>query len=285
MAFFRPRIIFLGLLALILILLISFPHIELFIEKHSLNSPPPYKRLTDVKGVSVQPASIEGKIKYPQDYTIVLLGDSMTEKLGNADELRGYLNEYYPDKTFEVLNYGYGSTNILSLMDRITKHTFHTRDFRPINEILYNLIIIESMGYNPLSELPLDQGLQKQNQTLDEITTELKKGHPDAQIVFLATIAPDRKTYAKTTVDVSDEERKKWVEERNRYIENHIQYAKDHSIPVIDLYHASMDANDNGKYIYIDQTDYIHPSPTGVLYISKGIADFIAKNKLVESNH
>ena len=34
------------------------------------------------------------KIKYPQDYTIILVGDSMTEVLGNSDELRKYLKEY-----------------------------------------------------------------------------------------------------------------------------------------------------------------------------------------------
>jgi hypothetical protein len=73
-----------------------------------------------------------GKIKYPQDYTIVLLGDSMTEALSNADEIRGYLNEYFPDKTFEVLNYGYGATSVLSAGQRLTQTHYANRDFRPI---------------------------------------------------------------------------------------------------------------------------------------------------------
>ena len=36
----------------------------------------------------------------------------------------------------------------------------------------------------------------------------------------------------------------------------------------------------NSKSIYIDQKDHIHPSPTGVLFISKEIADFLVSNNL-----
>ena len=42
------------------------------------------------------------KVKYPQDYTIVLLGDSMTETLGNSVELKQFLSAHYSGKTFEV---------------------------------------------------------------------------------------------------------------------------------------------------------------------------------------
>ena len=83
------------------------------------------------------------KVKYPQDYTIVMVGDSMTEALGNSDELKKFLSEYYFGKTFEVLNYGFGATNILSVFDRITKETEHGRKFRPIEDIDYNLILLE----------------------------------------------------------------------------------------------------------------------------------------------
>jgi hypothetical protein len=139
-----------------------------FLEKQSLKVPKPFKKLDNVQGVSV--SSESGKIKYPHDYTIVLLGDSMTETLGNADELRGYLNEYFPDKTFEVLNYGYGSTNILSAKDRLKTTTYHSnRDFRPIMDIDFDYLIIESFGHNPLSEYPLEEGLKKQTEALDDI--------------------------------------------------------------------------------------------------------------------
>ena len=86
------------------------------------------------------------KVKYPQDYTIVMVGDSMTETLGNSDELKKFLSDYYPGKSFEILNYGFGATNILSVMDRITKDTERGRKFRSIESIAYELILLESFG-------------------------------------------------------------------------------------------------------------------------------------------
>src|SRR5581483_12519473 len=53
-------------------------------------------------------------IKPKGTYKIVLVGDSLTEFLGNNELLKDDLKNYYPDKTFKVDNYGFGSTNILS---------------------------------------------------------------------------------------------------------------------------------------------------------------------------
>ncbi len=281
------RKLVIGIIILVIILfVITFPSIynsiSLRLEKHSLKAPPPFKTLAQVKGISTfNLSSVSGMIKYPQDYNIVLVGDSMTEKLGNSTELKGYLNQYYPDKTFEVLNYGYGSTSILSIEDRLNKDTFFGRDFRPILNIAFDLILIESMGHNPLSQYSLEEGLKIQNQTLDKIVADIEQKHKKSSIIFVATIAPDKKNYAQGKMDLSPDIRAKWALERDAYIENHIAYAKSHNIPVIDIYTKSKDSDGNGKYIYIDQTDHIHPSPTGVLFISKEIADYIAKNKLL----
>src|SRR3990167_9097180 len=125
------------------------------------------------------------KVKYPQDYTIVMVGDSMTETLGNSDELKKFLSDYYPNKSFEVLNYGFGATNILSVMDRITKETEHGRKFRPIGDIDYNLILLESFGQNPLSELKLEEGLKRQTEELDKIVSTLRETNPKGVIVFV----------------------------------------------------------------------------------------------------
>lgn len=271
----------------ILILAVFIPSaynfVTLQIEKHSIKRPPPFKTLAEVKGITkVEPATVSGKLKYPHDYTIVLLGDSTTEILGNSDELKGYLNEYYPDKTFEVLNYGFGSTNILSAMDRLTKGTYYHRDFRPILDIDFDLILIESFAHNPLSQFPLNEGLQKQTEALDQIVKTIHEQNPRAKIAFVATIAPNKDDYAKgSTYKQTAAARKKWVEERNAYFKNHIDYAISHNISLINVYQKSIDSNGSGKSIYINTTDHIHPSPTGVLFISREIADFIAKNELL----
>lgn len=219
-------------------------------------------------------ATIEGKIKvkYPQDYTLVLVGDSMTEKLGNSDELRAYLKKYYPNKSFEILNYGFGSTNILSVDERLKKETFHGRKFMPILNIAFDVILVESFGHNPLSEFPLEEGLKKQTEALDRIVEDIKKENSDAKVVFVATIAPNIQKYALNQVTLDTKTRAKWATERMRYIQNHIDFAKAHNIPLIDIYDASLKGDQGGNLDYIDNKDYIHPSPNGVYFISEAIA-------------
>jgi len=221
------------------------------------------------------------KVKYFQDYTIVLVGDSMTEKLGNSDELRMYLKKYYTDKTFEVLNYGFGSTNILSVQERLEKTTFHGRDFRPILDIAFDLILIESFGNNPLSEMPLDQGLKKQTEALDKIMEATRRENPKAKIAFVATIAPNRYSYGKKLVDLTPEKRAQWADERTQYIKNHIDYANAHQIPLINIYQKSLKGNEGGSLEYLSSDDYIHPSPNGVYFISEEIAKGIFEQKLL----
>lgn len=220
------------------------------------------------------------KVKYPQDYTIVMVGDSMTETLGNSTELKQYLSDYYK-KSFEVLNYGFGATNILSVIDRITKETEHGRKFRPIADINYDLILVESFGENPLSQYPLEEGLRRQNKELDKIVETLKNTNPKGKIVFVATISPNKITFAQNQVDLTNEVRANWVKERIAYIQNHIGYANSHNIPVINIFKDSLMENGDGNPDYINTQDYIHPSPSGIIFISKEIADFIYKNKIL----
>lgn len=218
----------------------------------------------------------------PPDKTLVFVGDSMTAYLGNFDELRSELKKYYPDKNLLLLNYGFGSTNILSVEDRIEKEsTYSGRIFKPINQINFDLIFIESFGHNPLSEYPLQEGLKKQTESLDRIVKNLKKGRPNAKIIFIATIAPNRNRYAEGAVVLSPEERIKWVKEREEYIKNHIEYAKSRNIPLINIYQKSLDPSGTGNINYINTRDFIHPSPKGVYFISEEIAKFIRDNKLL----
>ncbi|MBI2022638.1 SGNH/GDSL hydrolase family protein [Candidatus Daviesbacteria bacterium] len=239
------------------------------------------------KILRVSPAikeTAEGKIKYPQDYTFVFVGDSMTEKLGNFDELREYLQNYYPDKTFEILNYGFGSTNILSVYNRLVKETVYGRKFRPVLDIEFDIIFIESFGNNPLSQFPLNEGLKKQTEALDKITSEIKKSNPKAKIVFVSTISPNSKTFALGQLELTDEKRLEWVMERKAYLKNHIDYARTKNIPVIDIYNKSLNEDGDGNIEFIDSSDNIHPSPSGVYFISREIADFIYNQKLLGSD-
>ncbi|MDD2823027.1 MAG: SGNH/GDSL hydrolase family protein [Candidatus Daviesbacteria bacterium] len=221
------------------------------------------------------------KVKYQEDYTLLLLGDSMTEALGNSDELRANLAKNYPRNSFEVLNYGFGSTNILSVQQRLEGDTFHGRVFRPITEIEFDLILIESFGHNPLSELPLPEGLQKQTEALDNIVKTIRDNNNHAKIVFVATIAPSKKHYAEKINNLTPEVRQKWAEERIAYIKNHMEYAKSHNIPVIDVFSKSLGSDGDLNLDYVSKDDYIHPSPKGIYLISNEIGKFIFENHIL----
>jgi len=216
-------------------------------------------------------------------YTIILVGDSMTKALGpNTDSLRKYLSLHYPDKVFGIFNYGIGSTNILSLQERLKDYTFDLEQLHPpILEREFDLIIIESFGHNPLSQFPLGEGLKKQSEVLDRAVESLITTHPESGIVFLATIAPSRLTYGQGAVELTEEQRKNWVEERIAYIENHIQYANLHNIPLINVYQASLNSLGKVDMIYVNPDDNIHPSGEGIDLISREIAEFIFQNHLL----
>lgn len=225
--------------------------------------------------------SSQGQVKYPQDYTFVLVGDSMTQALGNSDELRRYLKEYFPTKTFEFLNYGFGSTNILSLQARLEQETEFDRVYRPITQIDFDILLLESFGNNPLSQFPMEEGLKKQTESLDMAMETLKRTNPRAKIIFVATIAPSRAKYGQGAIDLTPEQREQWVSERVSYIQNHLEYAKAKNIPYINIFEKSLKDGD-GNLEYLLETDYIHPSPSGVYFISRQIADFIRENKIIE---
>lgn len=270
---------FLILLGLILIIIIPFFLLTNLIFKNLEKKVE--QRVEKKPLVNIQEDN-RSKVKYPDDFTIVLVGDSMTERLGNSDEIRANLKKYYPEKSVEVLNYGFGSTNILSVEKRLTEKTFYTRDFRPILDIAFDILILESFGNNPLSELSLGDGIKKQTETLDRIVDLIRKENPGSKLVFLATIAPNKFEFGKGVLDLSDKEREKWVKERVSYIQNHMNYAKSHNIPLINSYDGSLTKDGTGQTDYLSRDDYIHPSPKGVIFISKKIADFLYESKVLE---
>ncbi len=140
----------------------------------------------------------------------------------------------------------------MSLPDRLEKDSTHSdRIYQAVNDINFDYIFIESFGNNPLSDLSQEEGLKKQNEILDQSIAILTKKHPNSKIIFIATIAPNKENYAKGVNNLSIDERKKWAKERSAYIKNHLKYARDHNIPIIDIYDASLTWNGDGDLRYI----------------------------------
>lgn len=213
-----------------------------------------------------------------QTYTIILVGDSMVQTLGAGETISPILRKYYPDEDLHILNYGIGSTSILTLPDTLTKGAIRGNEtLLPILDKDFDLILIESFGNNPLSNLPLTVGLKKQEEILDQSVKLIREKKPKSTVIFVATIAPNKERYAEGVVNLNPGQRKEWVNERVAYIKNHIKYAKDHKIPLIDLYDKSLD-----KYAdFINDSDFIHPSNAGLVFMGGEIANFILRKRIL----
>ncbi len=226
------------------------------------------------------------KIEKKNTYTIFMIGDSLTLALGShGGTFNQFLNELYKKDNVYVLidNYAKGSTNILSVNDELTqKTTYWDSTFEPLLSRDFDLILVESFGYNPLSSFGLDAGIKRQNQALDDLMTKLITTHPNSAIVFVASIAPSKENYAlKVLLNISTADRVKQAQERMAYIENHISYAKSHNIPLVNIYEKSLNSQGDGDLKYINPDDYIHPSFEGVDFIGHEIANFIYTNQIL----
>jgi lysophospholipase L1-like esterase len=251
------------------------------------------EKIVSPQALSPQPTADEvfhtytaPKLPAKSEYTIVMVGDSMTHALGpHGGTFNEFINKLYKDKKIGIVvdNYAVGSTNVLTLQHAMTtKTTYWDSTFEPLLSRKFDLILIESFGYNPLSQFPLEEGLKKQRETLDDAVKTIIKTHPDSRIAFVATIAPNKTKYAipvnsKTTL----KERTDQVEEREAYIKNHMAYAKEHNIPLIDIYDKSFTPSGDGNLEYINPDDYIHPSAVGVDFIGHELANEIYNTQII----
>ena len=276
------------LLVLVNVLLIPSPNLNIATDNISTSSSThAFEANQPRPTASIKFASLisypKPEIKTKGNYVVILLGDSMTDVLRTHEGfLVSQLTDYYSGSTFNILNYGYGSTNILSVRDRLENETNYINEyFDPINEIDFDIIFVESFGHNPLYGKPLDQLLAEQGRELIYIHNSLKEHHPNSHVVFVATIAPNRENYAKHTVELTQEQRDLWVNERVAFIENHIKFAEEHNIPLLNIYKKSIGEGGSGNLIYIRDSDFIHPSAEGVRFIYGLLGDYIIDNNLL----
>lgn len=219
-----------------------------------------------------------------ESYTILLVGDSMIKSLGpNSDRLREYLKQYYPETVFGIFNYGLASTNVETLDERLHQPT--TTDegkvMPPILERQFDVVFVESFAYNPLSDDNLETGMEKQEEILYKFVTSIIESSPESVVVFMTTIAPNSEYFGQGVLDLSSEQRQQWVTERKAYLENHIQFAKEHHIPLVNVYESSQNANGQGSLQYINNQDYIHPSADGVELMASEMAVYLDQNGII----
>ncbi len=218
-------------------------------------------------------------------YNIFLIGDSMTHAFGPRGGIfTELLRKDYPDTNFEVYNYGQAGFNLLQLPKMLDEEEIQTDDghrLRPVlsGEPTPDLIIIESFGYNPLSDLGEEEGLKKQDEVLLYVMKKITDRYPDTVIMFSATIAPDKKTYSMSATGADEEGRRAQAEERIMYIKNHMDFAREYNIPVIDTYTPSLDSEGDGDTKYINPDDDIHPSEEGLAHMARIMVRRIQEEK------
>ena len=220
------------------------------------------------------------KIEKKREYQIVMLGDSMTYALGpHAGPFYEDINALFKKDNHGILvdNYAEPSTSILTIDKAMNKkEKYWDVSFEPLMSRKFDLILIESFGYNPLSQYTREEGLKKQTEILDQTVKSLIASHPASAIMFVATIAPSKDDYGRPhQTALSPGDRLKEVDERIAFIQNHIDYATAHNIPVINIYKASQTLTGDGNKEYINPDDDIHPSAVGIKFIGSQLADFI----------
>jgi lysophospholipase L1-like esterase len=248
-----------------------------------ITAPTPTPKKDEPFGIYKSP-----KIPNKAVYSIVMVGDSMTETLGpHGGKFNEFINTLYQStpghQRIVIDNYAKGATNLLGLNDALRAKTIvGDAVLDPLLSRSFDLILIESFGYNPLSQLGIENGLKKQTQTLDRLMKTLTTTHPRSAIIFVATIAPNKETYAQEESPGNTlAEREGQAKERMDYIKNHIAYAKAHNIPIIDIYDKSLTPDGDGDISNVNPNDHIHPSFKGRDFISQEIANFIYDNQIL----
>ncbi|HUV43152.1 MAG TPA: hypothetical protein VMY36_04615 [Patescibacteria group bacterium] len=215
-------------------------------------------------------------------YTIALLGDSMIDVMQpDLPQLEAALKKYYPQAQFKLLNYGVGASNIEYGLTRLTKkYTYLGREFPALLSQNPNIIVIESFAYNHWDNN--QTGLDRQWLALGGIIQTIKN-QSQTKIVLAATIAPNENTLCNGIdgINLPPDQKKEKAQTIKKYLNNLINFANSQNYPLADAYHPSLNENENGQAIYINEGDHLHPSgPGGELFAEK-IAEAIFKNKLL----
>lgn len=183
------------------------------------------------------------------------------------------LKERLPHKSFTLLNYGAGATNIESGLTRLTNdYDYLGEHKKALLSQNPNIVVVESFAYNHWEGTQSD--LDRQWLTINKIIETIKTRNPSTKIVLAATIAPYCPTYTDGSANLPPERKYTECETVKKYLQNMVNFATSQKYPLADAYHASLSGSD-GNPKYINQGDHIHPSDTGKALFSQKLAQAI----------
>lgn len=219
-----------------------------------------------------------------KSYIISILGDSMTDTLGQSGGgLDSKLKKLYPDATFTIKNHGVGAENIDSGIYRLTNGYRYLGIDRPsVLSEKPDIIVLESFGYNPYSFT--DGALDRHWLAMADIVRKIHTEAPGTGIVIAVTISPNWNVFGDGTplLKYSPQEKKEKVKVIKQYLESTISFAKGEHLPLADVYTPSLDPDGNGKLAFINSGDHIHYSPAGRELFGQILAASITNSELLE---
>jgi len=210
--------------------------------------------------------------------TIAVLGDSMIDTLQQGlPQLAAALKKYYPNKKFNIINYGVGASNIEYGLFRLKNDYEYLGTKHPsLLSQKPDIIVLESFAYNNFGNS--QSGIDRQWLGLGAITTTIRENLPNTAILLAATIAPNSIIFANDVPGLHFTALEK-VEKASTiklYLQNLINFAGSQNFPLADAYHPSLEGQE-GNRLYINANDNIHPSgPGGELFcniVAKAISD------------
>lgn len=228
--------------------------------------------------ISPTPTPIPTRVFKKKSYTISLVGDSMLETcLPGCPYLYDAIHSLYPTLGFKIYNDSVGARDIEAGLSRLTSEYEHNGVQKPVLLNEPDMVVVESFAYNPWSssQSDLDKYWLVISHIVDTIRAQGRK------VIFLATIAPNSAVYAKTSAGASWSEQERWDRAKTvkLYLETFVNFAKNQKIPLVDVYHESLDTRGEGDLTYINKSDYIHPSVAGFRFIAdrlaRGIGDLL----------
>lgn len=205
------------------------------------------------------------KIREKEKITVAVLGDSMVDVLGpGIPYLEERLETYFFAHDFDVFNCGVGASNLEYALERLTNsYEYKEMEFPPVLSLQPDILVIGSFAYNNYGYG--QEGLDKQWLLLSQIVDKVKENSPSTRIILAASVGPNSKIYGDGISGVHWNQAEKLIkaETVRKYLENTVNFAESQDYPIADAYRASIDIAGEGRPVYINSDDNLHPSDEG----------------------
>ncbi len=218
-----------------------------------------------------------------QIITIAVLGDSMIDSLGaGIPDLETSLSQYFPQKKFNIINYGVGASDLEYALYRLRNNYRYLDTVHPsLLSLKPDIIVIESFAYNNFGNT--QDGFDRQWLALGAITTEIKTNLPKTKIILASTIAPQSSSFAVgsgTTYTAMEKiEKTKTIK---LYQKNLINFATSQKFPLADAFTPSLNSKNEGLSQLINDKDHLHPSTLGSQFFCDTLAKTIFDQGLLD---